>query len=75
MHIYTEYKMLINQLILPQIESVPSRFLSLAKLLKTVSRLSLLHVKVTIFSLACSEKRGATKIANIMAHMLRSCFQ
>jgi hypothetical protein len=63
-----------NQLILPQTEAIPSRFLSLEKLLIIVSLLSLLHAKVTVFFLACVEKRETTEIANTVTPTLQSCF-
>jgi hypothetical protein len=63
MYIYTKYEMPRNQLILPQSEAIPSRFLSLEKLLIIVSLLSLLHAEVTVFSLAYLEKRESTEIA------------
>jgi len=50
MYIYTEYEMPRNQLILPQIEAIPSRFLSLDSRI-IVQLVSLLHAKVTVFFL------------------------
>lgn len=63
-----------NQLVLHQTEAIPSRFLSLEKLLIIVLLLSLLHAEVTVFSLACLEKRESTEIANTVTPTLQSCF-
>ena len=74
MYVYTKYEMVRNKLILPQTESIPSRFLSLEKRLIIVSLLPLLHAKVSVFSLACLEKRERTEIANTVTPTLQSCF-